>query len=125
MAPPSVSLQKQTNLRARNCARTVLICDIGLDSLTLPPPEAGDFLELICIGTCCPLMEPSKIETLQNRLQGSIQKTITFYMSVRLSVCMRTTGLEQERFFVKLHTHTQIYVYISVCVCVCGCEVGY
>ena len=94
-------------------ARTVLTCDIGLDLLTLPPPEAGDFLELICTGTCCSLMKPSKIETFQNRLQGSIQTTIIFCMSVRLSVCMGTNQLQQERIFCKItHTHTHICVYL-------------
>ena len=42
-------------------ARTVLICDIGLDSLTLPPSEAGEVLELICTGTsCCTLYRDLK-----------------------------------------------------------------
>ena len=64
-------------------------------------------------------MKPSKIENFQNRLQGSIHTTIIFCVSVRLSVCMGTTRLQQEIFFCKIahthtHTHTHIYTYICV-----------
>ena len=47
MAPPPIWLHKL--IYAHTTSRTLPTCDINLDSLTLPVPEAGDFVELIVL----------------------------------------------------------------------------
>jgi hypothetical protein len=51
LAPPSLWLQKHTDLGAHNFA--LPNCDITLDRLKLLAPDVGDFLELIPMYTKC------------------------------------------------------------------------
>ena len=56
---PALWLQKHADLRAHGFAHCLPPCDISLGSLTLPSPEADDFVELILLYlrhptcTCC------------------------------------------------------------------------
>ena len=46
LAPPPFD-SRNTLFYAHTTSRTLPTCDINLDSLTLPTPEAGDIVELI------------------------------------------------------------------------------
>jgi hypothetical protein len=46
LAPPPSDC-RDTLIYAHTASRTLPTCDISLDTLTLPAPEAGDFVELI------------------------------------------------------------------------------
>jgi len=48
LAPPPLGLQQHADLCAHD-SRTLPTCDTSVGSLTLPVPEAGDFVELILL----------------------------------------------------------------------------
>ena len=48
LVPPPLELQQHADLFAHD-SRTLPICDISVGSLTLPVPDAGDFVELILL----------------------------------------------------------------------------
>jgi len=48
LTPPSLLLQKHTDL-LHTTLRILQASDISLGSLTLPAPEAGDFVELLLL----------------------------------------------------------------------------